>query len=91
MRTSWAMRENLCWMQGVLRFSRVSTPVGRGGETRPHSQAEPSRQVSAGVGGDTKGLALNGLALLHPSWPWEREGGWLGPREQETFQTLALD
>lgn len=30
------------------------------------------------MGGDTKGLALSGLALLHPSWPWEREemAGW---------------
>lgn len=86
------VRMCLCWMlEGVLRFLGVSTQ-GRSGF---HSQAEPclpgSRQVSAGVGGDTKGLALSGLALLHPSWPWERGGGRLGPREQETLPTLALD
>ena len=88
------MRICLCWvLEESLGFP--GSPLRRGVGTRPHSQAEPcsqgSRQVSARVGGDTKCLALNRLALLHPSQPWEKGGCWLGPREQETLPTLAQD
>lgn len=64
----------------VLGFS--GSPLGREVGTRPHSHAAARLQGcsrSARVGGNTRCLALKRLALLHPSWPWEKGGGCLGP------------